>query len=112
MAKLQVVSAHVLRTSDHDSSARRRARIRTQVAIARTLFDELERTVSWGNASPIDDQVIEELARTGCRILEAAAALAAEFDASESPPRAEARVRPRALHDVARLPRIERVPRP
>jgi hypothetical protein len=50
--------------------------VRSQVAVARALLDELERAASPADASAIGEQVTVELSRLGCRVLEAAAALA------------------------------------
>jgi hypothetical protein len=53
------------------------ASARTQAAIVRSLVDELEHVAAHGEAAHwLRAQLIEELARLGCRILDAAAALA------------------------------------
>lgn len=63
--------------------------IRDQVAVVRTLTDELERVVpsSWAE-HPISEQLIEEMTCLGHRILEIASALAgaAERQSSLVPP--------------------------
>jgi hypothetical protein len=49
---------------------------RTQAAIVRSLVDEFERASTRGDAYHwLRAQLIEELARLGCRVLEAAAVL-------------------------------------
>jgi hypothetical protein len=50
--------------------------VRTQVAIARALLDELERVTSPSEIPATAEQTIEQLARLGCRIFDAAARLA------------------------------------
>jgi hypothetical protein len=50
---------------------------RRQIAIVRTLADELERCLDRGRAAlALREQLVEELTRLGCRSLEAAADLA------------------------------------
>jgi|SRR5579872_4075351 len=58
----------------------RLARLRSQVALVHTLADHVERLTRFGEADGLGEQLIEEIARLGCRLLEAAASLA------ESPP--------------------------
>jgi hypothetical protein len=49
---------------------------RTQAAIVRALVDEFDHTTADGSAEPwMQAQLIEELARLGCRIMDLAAAL-------------------------------------
>jgi hypothetical protein len=50
--------------------------VRTQVAVIRTLADQVEALSRAGDTGAIADQLIEEMARLGCRLLEAAGALA------------------------------------
>jgi hypothetical protein len=59
------------------ASALRLARVRAQVAIIRTLADHVETLSRAGEAGGIADQLIEEMARLGCSLLETAGALAA-----------------------------------
>jgi hypothetical protein len=61
---------------DHVTSLRRHA------AVIRALLDELERALPLPSASPLSDgaiavheQLVEELGRVGCRLLECAASL-------------------------------------
>jgi hypothetical protein len=53
----------------------RLARLRTQVAVVRTLADQIELLVRPRHVSGLGDQLIEEMARLGCQVLEAAAEL-------------------------------------
>lgn len=54
-------------------------RLRNQAALVRALVDEFERLApSDGEGLLVCDQLLEELTRLGCRILETAAALARE----------------------------------
>jgi hypothetical protein len=55
----------------------RLARLRSQAAVVRALADHVEHLSRAGDADGIGDQIIEEMARLGCRLLEAAGALAA-----------------------------------
>jgi hypothetical protein len=52
------------------------ARLREQVAVVRTLADHIEQLARPGNAGSLSDQLIEEMARLGCRLFEAAASMA------------------------------------
>ena len=54
----------------------RLARLRSQAAVVRALADHVEHLSRAGEADGIGDQLIEEMARLGCRILEAAGSLA------------------------------------
>jgi hypothetical protein len=49
------------------------ARLRAQVAVVRTLTDRIEQLALSGDADGLTRQLIEEMARLGCRLLEAAA---------------------------------------
>ncbi len=51
-------------------------RVRSQVAIIRALADHAEALSRAVDADAVADQLVEEMARLGCRVLEAAAALA------------------------------------
>ena len=51
----------------------RLARLRAQAALVRTLTDNIEHLVRPGEADALRWQIIEEMARLGCRLLEAAA---------------------------------------
>jgi len=52
-------------------------RVRSQVAIVRALADQVERLPLHGDGQGVPAQLIEELARLGCLLLEHAGALAA-----------------------------------
>jgi hypothetical protein len=52
----------------------RLARARAQLAVVRTLADRIE-VIANPRLVGLDDQLIEEIARLGCRLLEAAAEL-------------------------------------
>jgi len=54
----------------------RLARLRAQAAVVRALADHVEYLARSGDADGLSSQVIEEMARLGCRLLEAAGALA------------------------------------
>jgi hypothetical protein len=62
----------------------RLARVRTQAAVIRTLADHVEALSRDGDASAIADQLIEEMARLGCRLLETAGALAGSAPPEDS----------------------------
>ncbi|MBX3234165.1 MAG: hypothetical protein KIT84_40130 [Labilithrix sp.] len=49
--------------------------VRSQIAFVRTLLDEVERATKSSTTEPLSEQVVEELARLGCRCLELAAML-------------------------------------
>jgi hypothetical protein len=59
------------------------ASLRQQIAVVRTLLDELDESVpSSGNLPQAPDaQVIDELIRLGCRVLDSAALLAERYEA-------------------------------
>lgn len=54
----------------------RLARLQSHAAVVRTLADQVEHLSRAGDADGIGDQLVEELAQLGCRLLETAAALA------------------------------------
>ena len=51
------------------------ARLRSQVAVVRTIADEVEHLMRPRDADGVRAQLVEEMARLGCRLLEAAASL-------------------------------------
>ncbi len=53
------------------------ARLRAQVAVVRTLADHIERFASPGNADGMTRQILDETARLGRRLCEAAASIPA-----------------------------------
>jgi hypothetical protein len=52
------------------------AELRAQLAVVRTLADHIEHLARPGDTKGLGEQVVEEMARLGCRLFEAAAALA------------------------------------
>jgi hypothetical protein len=56
------------------AAAFRLARIRSQAAVVRALADQVEHLSRAADAEGVNSQIIEEMARLGCRLLEAAAA--------------------------------------
>ena|GEM_PF-3192909 len=69
--------------------------VREQTALVRALADELEHLAPWGTTGGLRQQLVEELARLGCRIIETAATLArvADLEADKSCGPGLARVR-------------------
>lgn len=62
---------------DDDGHARAHVpAIRAQAAIVRTLIDTFDRVLPPGTDLALEKQIVDELARLGCRALEAAAAFA------------------------------------
>jgi hypothetical protein len=56
--------------------AAERATIVAQIAVVRSLVDELERSLAWGGADDARrEQLVAELARLGCRTLRVAAGM-------------------------------------
>jgi hypothetical protein len=54
--------------------------VRSQAAFVRTLLDEVERVTFHDTEEALSEQVVEELARLGCRFLEVANAVAKAVD--------------------------------
>jgi len=52
------------------------ARLRAQVAIVRALTDQVEKAVHVAEVDDLRERIVEEMARLGCRLFEAAAAMA------------------------------------
>jgi hypothetical protein len=72
------------RDSELRALPRNLADLRSQAACVRALLDEVERVVPAGAAAgAAGAQLVEELARLGCRFLEAAGALTGVGDAAE-----------------------------
>jgi hypothetical protein len=65
--------------------------VRYQMAVVRTLVDDLER-VTATRAPPLDGQLVEALATLACRVIEAAAELAAVVDGAAEESGVHARV--------------------
>jgi len=57
------------------SAELRLARVRTQVAVVRTLADEIELLVRRRLVDGLSEQLVEEMARLGCQLVETAAEL-------------------------------------
>jgi hypothetical protein len=57
--------------------------VRSQAAFVRTLLDELERVAPPGVDDAVSEQLVEELARLGCRCIELASALTSVVDAMD-----------------------------
>jgi hypothetical protein len=57
-------------------------RLASQVAVVRTLADNVETLARLTRAGGLEKQLVEEMARLGCRLLETAATLAALPEAS------------------------------
>jgi type II secretory pathway component PulM len=53
------------------------ARLRAQVAVIRTLTDHIEQFAHAADVAGLHEQVVEEVARLGCRLFEVAASMAA-----------------------------------
>jgi hypothetical protein len=60
------------------------ARLRSQVAIVRALADQIDRLPLRGDGQGVPDQLIEELTRLGCLLLEHAGSLAASQPLEDS----------------------------
>ena len=66
------------------SATRTLERLRGQAALARALLDELDRAVPHGSNEVISAQLVEELARLGCQLIDAASALSSHLDNGRS----------------------------
>jgi hypothetical protein len=64
------------------NEARALASVRSQAAFVRSLLDEVERIAPAGAHGPVSAQLVEELARLGCRFIEVASALTTVADAN------------------------------
>jgi hypothetical protein len=64
------------------------ARLREQVAVVRTIADHADYLAQPGNVDGFSEQLIEEAARLGCRLLEAAAAMTTALRGAPESPRA------------------------
>ena len=65
------------------SDVRALSSVRSQAAFVRALLDEVERVAPPGSEDAVTEQLVEELARLGCRFLEVASALTATVDERE-----------------------------
>jgi hypothetical protein len=72
-----IPSLATLESSDDEllTNELRLVRLREQVAVVRTIADHIDHFAEPGNADGFSEQVLEEMARLGCRLLEAAAAM-------------------------------------
>jgi hypothetical protein len=67
-----------------------RAAIRTQLAVVRSILDELEQIGALRRVPDVaHDQLVEELARLGCRVFDAALSLAKDVDDAKTATRSE-----------------------
>ena len=87
--------ANAFRSFSEWSGAGDLARLRSQAAAVRTLLDELDRVlpaagVSLGEDAPIclQEQLVEEVARLGCRLIESAATMTGVVPPSDDTPAA------------------------
>jgi hypothetical protein len=62
----------------------RLARLRSQLAVIRTLADHVEHLARPQDTDGLGQQIIEEMARLGCQLLEAAASLTQSRRSDES----------------------------
>ena len=65
------------------SDVRALSSVRSQAAFVRALLDEVERVAPPGSEDAVNEQLVEELARLGCRFLEVASALTVTVDEQE-----------------------------
>ncbi len=59
-------------------------RLRAQVAVVRTLTEQIDRFARPENTDQLTEHIVEEMARLGCRLLEAAASMTRPPSAGES----------------------------
>jgi len=73
-----IPSVATLESDDERRLARelRLARLRSQVAVVRAIADQVEHLSRAGDGDGLGEQLIEEMARLGCRLLEAAGSMA------------------------------------
>jgi hypothetical protein len=72
-------------TTTPSNAVRPMSSVRNQAALLRTLLDEVERVAPLGADEAVCEQLVEELARLGCRCIELASALTPVVDAREVP---------------------------
>ncbi len=77
MFKPNLPAVTTLESNDDDqlTAELRLARLRTEVAVVRTLADQIELLVSPRHADGLSGQLIEEMARLACLLFEAASEL-------------------------------------
>ena len=71
-------AADRLAANDNGQATHRLARLRAQAAVVRTLADHVDHFSPLGGAADLSEQLIEEMARLGCGLLDAAASMASE----------------------------------
>lgn len=64
-------------------STRPLASVRSQTALVRALLDEVERRVPRDSDLAVDAQLVEEIARLGCRFVEVASELTEALDVAD-----------------------------
>jgi hypothetical protein len=69
---------------DTQAFAKHLGRLRSHAAIVRTLADEVECISRAGDAEGLGEQLVEEMARLGCRLLETAATLTESLPPEDS----------------------------
>ena len=81
-----VPSLAALESDDHGRLVAefRLARLRSQVAVVRAVADQIEYMSRRAEADGLGEQLIEEMARLGCRLLEVAGRLAGTPPTEES----------------------------
>ncbi len=60
------------------------ATVRRQMAVVRTLADEIERCLAPAEGEAVREQLVQELTRLGCRSLEAAVAMTEQDEFAET----------------------------
>jgi hypothetical protein len=84
---LEDIPLPAAREAKHDgvsAAERGLARVRSQLAVVRALADCAEVLAQKGETDPLGEQVISEMAALGCRLFEAAAALAEPTGSEDS----------------------------
>jgi hypothetical protein len=76
LTQTQAVAALASRPDRALAEEPRLVELRSQAAIVRTLVDQVEQVTRAGDVASLGAQMVEEMARLGCRLLDTAAALA------------------------------------
>jgi hypothetical protein len=81
-----ILSLSTLESDDEDRLAAELglARLRSQLAVIRTLADHIEHLARPQDTDGLGHQIVEEMARLGCRLIEAAASLTQSPRSDES----------------------------
>lgn len=74
----------LLRGTGHFGAPMRLDSVRPQIAVVRALADQVEQLSHTGLADELRAQLVEELARLGCRLLEEAGSLASSVAPEDS----------------------------